>query len=401
MKTTDNSEAANAYVRSRYARPDWARGAIGREDAAFLFDMVTALRPRNLAEIGVASGVSTVFLSTLLSDRFPEGRLYACDKRTTLYDDPTKPVGAFLFEVFGRVPPNLTLEPGVPSAAIRSSQRRPERFDFVFLDANHDHPWPCLDLLSLLDIIEPGAWVVLHDVRLPLVVKDNPGFGPLYLLRSWLGEKKMLAGAPANIGAIRLFADPLRSAEALMGTLELPWANAVGGQEWRSALAALENIDAGHAGQLRSIIREPRIERRGSIRDCEFVLKNANRWTRFAPDLLAEPLILHANLPGQPVASLLIRGLDSRTCRGFVFPNIMRAPDATSPVRVRLSVDCDGVFEERAVDLVLTDGESRWATLFAPEHYVGTFDVSISVELTDKDAKMQGGWARFDAIHFV
>jgi hypothetical protein len=242
---------------------------------------------------------------------------------------------------------------------------------------------------------------VLHDVRLPLVVKDNPGFGPLYLLRRWPGAKKMLAGDHANIGAIRLFPDPLQSADALMSVLELPWTNAVGGQEWRSALASIENIDAGHADQLRSIIREPRLERRGSIRDREFVLKNSNRWTRFAPDLLSEPLILHANLPGQPVASLLIRGLDSRTCRGFVFPNIMRAPDATAPLRVRLNVNCDGVFEERGVDLLLSDGRSHWATLFAPEHHVGTFDVTISVELTGKDSKLQGAWARFDAIHFV
>jgi predicted O-methyltransferase YrrM len=401
METTDTSEAANTYVRSRYARPEWAKGAIGREDAAFLFDMVAALRPRNLAEVGVASGVSTVFLSTLLSDRFPESRLYACDKRTTLYDNPSKPVGAFLFEVFGRVPSNLTLEPGVSSSAIRSSQRRPERFDFIFLDANHDHPWPCLDLLSLLDIVQPGAWIVLHDVRLPLIVKDNPGFGPLYLSRRWPGAKKMLGGVGANIGAIRLFEDPRQSADALMCVLELPWTNAVAGQEWRSALTSLENIDAGQADQLRSIIGEPRIERRGPSRDREFVLKNANRWTRFAPDLVSEPLILHANLPGQPVSSLVIRGLDSRTCRGLVFPNIMRAPGATSPLRARLSIDCDAVFEERAVDLLLTDSESRWATLFAPEHYVGTFDVTISVELTAKDAKLQDAWVRFDAIHFV
>ncbi len=401
METTELSEAARAYVRSRYAKPDWAKGTISREDAAFLFDMVTALRPRNLAEIGVASGVSTVFLSTLLSDRFPESRLYACDKLRHFYDDPAKPVGAFLSELFGRIPNNLTLEPGVSSAGIRASSRRPERFDFVFLDANHDHPWPCLDLLSLLDIVQPGTWVVLHDVRLPLIVKESTGFGPLYLFRNWPGQKKLQAGPNANIGAIRLFDDPLESAAALLRILELPWARAVQAPEWRSAAAALENLDGSRSEELRSCIQEPRLERKGSLRDCELVLKGANRWTRFAPDLVSEPLVLHANLPGQPVASLVIRGLDSRTCRGFVFPGIVRAPEAIAPLRVRLSVDCDDAFEERSLEILLADDENCWATLFAPEHYAGTFDATISVEIIGDGAKLHGAWVRFDAIHPV
>jgi predicted O-methyltransferase YrrM len=401
METVDLSDNARAYVRSRYARPDWAKGTVSREDAAFLFDMVTASRPHTLVEIGVASGVSTVFLSTLLSDRLPESRLYACDKLRHVYDNEARPLGAFLFEVFGRVPANLTLEAGVASSAIRASQRRPERIDFVFLDANHGQPWPCLDLLSILDIVKPGSWVVLHDINLPLVSKENSGFGPLYLFRNWPGEKKALAGANSNIGAIRLFDDPLQSAAALMQPLELPWAWPVPPGEWRGALAALDNIDPSRADELRLHIAQQRVERRGGLRDSELALKGANPWTRFAPDLVSEPLILHANPAGQPPASLVIRGLDSRTCRGFVFPNIVRAPDAATPLRVTIALSCDGLFEEQSLEMVFADNAPQWATAFAPEHYEGKFDVAITIGLVDPHAKLHAAWVRFDAIHPV
>src|SRR5258706_10849674 len=203
------SEEARRYASARYGRPEWAKGTISREDAAFLFDALIAERPQSVAEIGVASGVSTSFLSTLLSDRLPQSRLYAFDKLDHVYNEPSKPVGAFLYEVFGRVPPNVTLASGVGSSSIRSFAGRPERFDFVFLDANHNHPWPCLDLLSILDIVRPGGWVALHDVNLPLTDSKFEGFGPLHLFRGWPGEKVAALGNNAHIGAISLFDDPM------------------------------------------------------------------------------------------------------------------------------------------------------------------------------------------------
>jgi predicted O-methyltransferase YrrM len=401
MAETTISQDARRYVSVRYSRPDWATGSISRDDAAFLFDTVVELRPQSVAEIGVASGVSTTFLSTLLSDRLPESRLYAFDKLNHVYNNPSKPVGAFLLEVFGRVPPNVSLGAGVSSSAIRASGLGPERFDLVFLDANHNHPWPCLDVLSILDIVQPGAWIVLHDVNLPLLSRESTCFGPLYLLRSWPGEKRIAKGGGANIGAIRLFADPVESAAALATVLRIPWADDVRRSEWRGAAEAVAACAEAAADELSAIIERPRIAGRGALRDCEIVIRGANPWTRFAADLVSEPLTLHANLPGEPPASIAIRGLNTARCQGLVFPNIFRASDASCPLHVRLSIGSEGALDDRQHDLVFDDSESQWAPLLVPENFEGTFDIEMQVEMAQDGRKLHGCWVKFEALHFV
>jgi predicted O-methyltransferase YrrM len=393
------SDGARRYVSARYSRPEWAKGSISREDAAFLYDAIIEQRPQSVAEIGIGAGVSTTFLSTLLSDRLPESRLYSFDNLRHVFDDPSKAVGAFLFEVFGRVPQNLSFGPGVASSGIRFFNGRPERFDFVFLDANHNHPWPCLDLLSILDLVQPGAWIVLHDISLPLLGREWSCFGPLYLFRSWPGEKVAAAGSNGNIGAIRLFDDSAESALALMRALRIPWPANVPRAEWRSALEAVAFDDAC-AEELRAIVERPRIARGGTLKDCEIVVKGANPWSRFASDLVSESLVLHANLPGQPRASIVVRGLHTSRCQGVVFPNIVRAGDAPCPLRVRLTL-ATGQTDEGAVEITMDDSESRWTPLLVPESFDGRFDIEIAVEMSDTCTTLHGAWVRFDAIHFV
>ena len=80
----------------------------------------------------------------------------------------------------------------------------------AFIDADHQHPCPLVDLLQLARVTRPGRWIVLHDIRLGSVVLEAqragqplafPGqYGAEWLFDAW-PFRKVAAG---NIGAVEL-----------------------------------------------------------------------------------------------------------------------------------------------------------------------------------------------------
>ncbi len=394
------SEAARDYTSLRYNRPAWAVGAIGRTDAAFLFDMLMRERPGSILEIGVASGVSTAFLTTLLADRLRESRLYSFDRLEQLYSDESKPVGAHLFELFGSMPPNLTLVSGVSSAEIRSWPGRPEAFDLTFIDARHSHPCPCIDLLSLIEVLRPHSWVVLHDVFLPCRKRDSQQYGPLYLYHLWPGEKLAPDEDDVNIGAIRLFEDRCDSVAAVLGCCQIPWSERISHSEWTGALAALQTLDRRLHDNLQRIVSNPPLAGRPDLRNCDIVVRGANPWSHFAADPTAERIILHANRMGEPKISIAIRGLDRARCCGIVFPSIARSADATLPLTVTLSLRDEKGKVEANRTLLLTDSIPRFEILTIQKSK-GVFDAEIAVSLAVDTDKIRNAWVKFDAVHFI
>jgi hypothetical protein len=39
-------------------------------------------------------------------------------------------------------------------------------FGLAFIDADHRHPWPLLDVLRLAPYVQNCGWIVLHDIQL-------------------------------------------------------------------------------------------------------------------------------------------------------------------------------------------------------------------------------------------
>ncbi len=209
-----------------YRRPRWGRGTITDEDARFLHDLVLELRPPVVVELGVASGCSSVVLLEALAqvqqDAAAEGIwLYSFDVMDRCYFDPSRPVGAAVAQLAPRLLGHWCLTIG---DALRARQQlagiAPQ---MAFIDANHFHPWPTADLMALMPILAPGAWVALHDIRLPLLgLPKSNGHGPMHLYEQWPGEKRS-GGTDNNIGAIRLFSDN-RDIRSILGSmLKKPW----------------------------------------------------------------------------------------------------------------------------------------------------------------------------------
>src|SRR5262249_48914113 len=83
----------------------------------------------------------------------------------------------------------------------------------AFIDADHRHPLPLLDLLRLAPYLRGQSWIVLHDIKLGSMTRQTieagrkprckPVFGAEWLFARWPFTK--ISGG--NIGAVQLPAD--------------------------------------------------------------------------------------------------------------------------------------------------------------------------------------------------
>jgi predicted O-methyltransferase YrrM len=212
-------------LHAMYAPPAWARGAITRADAEFLAQTIAVLQPRTVVEIGVASGVSSAVILQAL-DRLPEidgGRLLqSCDIVPSCYFDDQHATGSAALTMYPTPRARWNLDTNIDTRRL-SQVWAADTIDLTFIDANHYHPWPLLDLLHVTYVAKPRSWVVLHDVDLP---RRNPKIqvhGALWLFEAWPFATVQGTGASSNIGAVQLPDDPADLVPMALELLERTW----------------------------------------------------------------------------------------------------------------------------------------------------------------------------------
>ena len=193
-----------------YHPPSWATGYVSRGDAEFLFELIAAERPRTVVELGVASGASSAAILCAL-DQLPEingGRvLYSCDVRSTCYFNESFATGHACSEMYPDARTRWRTEFDVDARRLARVLPRGS-VDLTFIDANHAHPWPLLDLLHVTAVAKPRSWVVLHDVDLPIHYPEYQVYGPRWLFQAWPFNKVKGAGRWVSIAAVQLPEDP-------------------------------------------------------------------------------------------------------------------------------------------------------------------------------------------------
>lgn len=186
-----------------------------------------------MVEIGTATGMSAAHLCRAL-DVASQARLIQTDFRVATYDistmwqpDPNRKIGDGARE---QLSPEL-LDHIVfrnPAQAFNAAKDfPPDSIRFAFIDANHGHPWPTLDLLVLLDCLAAGATVVLHDINLPIIKPQSSVWGAKYLFDA-LGMFKQNvpddSGRMPNIGSFVVPNEKTAFREQLLRVLYAhPW----------------------------------------------------------------------------------------------------------------------------------------------------------------------------------
>ncbi len=214
------------FLRSIQNRAVHYVGAIGTSDYLFLTAVASILAPVRAVEIGTSSGFSSAILAAALHRRHPQIRgplVDTIDFHSRYLVDQTKPIGFEIPELLPQLPDVVRVHTSRDSDFVRELARRDE-LAFVFIDADHQHPWPVLDLLRVAPFVRKGGWILLHDIQLGAMgvsarEKGEPlghgaPFGAEWLFERWPFPK--ITGG--NIGAVQL---PLNKTEIVPTAVRL------------------------------------------------------------------------------------------------------------------------------------------------------------------------------------
>ncbi len=188
-------------------------GAIGVGDLLFLHAFVNVLAPDRVVEVGTLSGFSAaVIADAVVQHQRPESNSVAVDTidlNQRCVTDQTKPVGFEIPQLVPHLSSRIRVHAGKDARYVEQIARAGE-LQLVFIDADHQHPRPTLDLIRISRFVRPGGWVVVHDIDLGSLgermraagaaLEYGAPFGAQWLFEAWPFEK--ISGG--NIGALRL-----------------------------------------------------------------------------------------------------------------------------------------------------------------------------------------------------
>ena len=188
-------------------------GAIGMADLLFLHAFVSILAPDRVVEIGTLSGFSAAVIADAVAQyQRPESDSVVVDTidlSERCLTDKTQPVGFEIPRLVPRLSSRIRVHAGQDSRYVEQLARAGE-LELVFIDADHQHPRPTLDLIRVSRFVRPGGWVIVHDIELGssgerMRAAGTPfeygaPFGAQWLFEAWPFGK--ISGG--NIGALRL-----------------------------------------------------------------------------------------------------------------------------------------------------------------------------------------------------
>jgi predicted O-methyltransferase YrrM len=201
-------------------------GGISAQDYFFLTALVSILAPRRAVEIGTLTGFSAAIIAAAIYRQHgsrDEILVETIDLSSQCIVEETRPTG---FEI-PRLIPDLVSTVRVhtrrDSDFVRELGAR-EEFGLAFIDADHRHPWPLLDVIRLAPYVQSAGWIVLHDIQLGTYGKamrqadpaqtDELPYGAEWFFERW-PFRKIRSG---HIGAIEL---PTRKADLIPFSLSL------------------------------------------------------------------------------------------------------------------------------------------------------------------------------------
>jgi predicted O-methyltransferase YrrM len=225
-----------AFLHSIVNRTVHYGGAIGPQDYFFLTAVSSILAPRRVLEIGTSSGFSSALMAAALHRRHPQlsGALVeTIDLHRNYFVDPTKPIGFEIAELLPEQRDAVRVHTGHGSE-LATELAAAGQFEFAFIDADHQHPWPLLDLLRVAPYLQENGWIALHDIQLGTIGAKaaNSGhplpygarFGAEWLFEHWPFRK--ISGG--NIGVIQLPVDRTGIIPTALKLMELPFEMSAG-----------------------------------------------------------------------------------------------------------------------------------------------------------------------------
>lgn len=154
-------------------------GGIGSRDYFFLTCLVSILAPCRVIEIGTLTGFSTAIIAAAVHRQHPDHAgitVETIDSQSDCIIDESRPVGFQIPDLIPDLVSTVRVHSGRESDVVREIAQ-PGEFGLAFIDADHRHPWPLLDVLRLAPYLQTRAWIVLHDIQLGSYGKSERAAG--------------------------------------------------------------------------------------------------------------------------------------------------------------------------------------------------------------------------------
>jgi len=213
-------------IQNRGAHP----GTIGLHEFLFLTAFASILAPERAIEIGTLAGFSAAVIAAAIRRQHPDQRgtlVDTIDRNTHSVVEADKPVGFQIPDIIPNFANAVRVHAPADSGLVRELVGRDE-LQFAFIDADHQHPRPLLDLVRIAPRIRRGGWILLHDIRLGsmgLAGKERgetphgAAFGAEWLFACF-PFRKITGG---NIGAVQMPDDKSALIPMVLQLMELPF----------------------------------------------------------------------------------------------------------------------------------------------------------------------------------
>jgi predicted O-methyltransferase YrrM len=153
-------------VEDAYGRTYDATSAVARDTGGILYDAVRRFKPQRTLEVGMAYGMSTLFISQALHDN-GSGRHTAIDP---LENSEFKSIGLLNLERAG-LRDLVELELAPSDAVLPRFAAENRRFDFAFIDGWHLFDFTLVDFYYVDKVLDVGGHVAFDDLWMPGIRK--------------------------------------------------------------------------------------------------------------------------------------------------------------------------------------------------------------------------------------
>jgi predicted O-methyltransferase YrrM len=143
-------------------------GGISGQDYFFLTAIDSILAPRRAIEIGRLTGFSAAIIVAAIywqHGNRDEILVETIDLSRQCIVEEMQPTGFEIPRLIPDLASTVRVHTRRGSEFVREIGAR-EEFGLAFIDADHRHPWPLLDVIRLAPYVQTAGWIVLYDIQL-------------------------------------------------------------------------------------------------------------------------------------------------------------------------------------------------------------------------------------------